>query len=159
MWNPPGPGIEPVTSALAGRFFIHWTTREVPKCLFYKLLFSLPTLASFPGLRSWSQQEKKVVEHPSPSTLCSETPEAGESEWRALKPVSVSSGCCNKMPETRESKIMVPTDSVLYGDSHKGRETVRHRQRGSGNQDANSPWEPYPHDLIYIWFRPKGPTS
>ena len=23
---------------------------------------------------------------------------------------------------------MVPTDSVLYGDSHKGRETVRHRE-------------------------------
>ena len=73
-----------------------------------------------------------MVEHPSPSTLCSsETPKAGESGQKALKPVSVSSGCCNKMPETRESKIMVPTDSVLCGDSHEGREKVRQTQTES----------------------------
>ena len=33
MWNLPGPGIEPVSPALAGGFFIHCATREVPTLL------------------------------------------------------------------------------------------------------------------------------
>ena len=33
MWTLPGPGIEPVSPALAGRFFIHCATREVPTLL------------------------------------------------------------------------------------------------------------------------------
>ena len=29
-WNLPGPGIAPVSPALAGEFFNHWTTRGIP---------------------------------------------------------------------------------------------------------------------------------
>ena len=36
MWNLPGPGMEPVSPALAGRFLNHWTTREVPLLPFRK---------------------------------------------------------------------------------------------------------------------------
>ena len=36
MWNVPRPGVEPVSSALAGRFLNSWTTREVQILTFWK---------------------------------------------------------------------------------------------------------------------------
>ena len=40
MWDLPGPGLEPVSPALAGGF-LTCTTREAPACIFYfkKYLF------------------------------------------------------------------------------------------------------------------------
>ena len=38
MWNLPGPGIEPVSAALAGGFLTHCATREVPEYVFLILL-------------------------------------------------------------------------------------------------------------------------
>ena len=39
MWGLPRPGIEPVSSALAGGFFNHWTTGEL-QCFTFKFEFS-----------------------------------------------------------------------------------------------------------------------
>ena len=47
MWNLPGPGTEPVSPELAGGFFIHCTTREVPT-----LLLRLPKSSSILSIRS-----------------------------------------------------------------------------------------------------------
>ena len=33
VWDLPGPGIEPMSPALAGRFFNHWAIREVLELL------------------------------------------------------------------------------------------------------------------------------
>ena len=37
-WDLPGPGLEPIFPALAGRFCYHCTIREVPHLLFYQTL-------------------------------------------------------------------------------------------------------------------------
>ena len=47
MWNLPGPGIEPVSPALACGFFIHCATREVPT-----LLLRLPKSSSILSIHS-----------------------------------------------------------------------------------------------------------
>ena len=45
MWNLPRPGIEPVSPALASRFFCHWAIREDLEVAFIKNISSPPSLS------------------------------------------------------------------------------------------------------------------
>ena len=42
----PRPGIEPTSLALQGRFFNHWTTREVPAFMFFKRMNMIQALVN-----------------------------------------------------------------------------------------------------------------
>ena len=60
MWDPPGPGVESMTSALHWWILNHWTTREVLIYTFIRLNFKLlssvlSSLPSNPGLLFWTE--------------------------------------------------------------------------------------------------------
>ena len=64
MWNLPGPGIQPVSSALTGWFFNHWTTKDVQKCYvknFTSFLVEVPITGHHPP---WDLQSSSRIKTP-----------------------------------------------------------------------------------------------